>query len=70
MPKDHLRMKSIAMNIKALRRKSVDVREIRCRKFPLTIYFLSDRIPSLDQNFSAKLFALRRGKVSLMRMGT
>ena len=62
MPKDHLRMRSIEMNIQALRHKGVDVREIRCMKFPLTPNFLSDRIPGLDQNFSANLFSLLREK--------
>lgn len=62
MPKDRLRMKSIEMNMKALRQKNVDVREIRCMEFPLTPKFLSDRIPGMDENFSGQLFSLLREK--------
>ncbi|XP_020265381.1 uncharacterized protein LOC109840953 [Asparagus officinalis] len=62
MPKDHRREKSIEMNMKVFKQKSVDVREIRCMEFPLTPNFLSDRIPGLDKKFSAQLFALFREK--------
>lgn len=58
MPKDRFRKKSIEMNMEALRRKSVDVREIKCMGLPLTPNFLSDRIPGLDQKFSIQLFAV------------
>nr|DAD37671.1 TPA_asm: hypothetical protein HUJ06_008312 [Nelumbo nucifera] len=62
MPKDDERMKLIGKNMKALRRKGVDVSEIKCMEFPLAPSLLADRIPGLDDTISVKLFELFRNK--------
>lgn len=55
MPKDRRRMSLIAEAIKLLKRKGIDVAEVRCPEFPLTPTFLSDRIPGLDEKTSRKI---------------
>ncbi|KAJ6824335.1 uncharacterized protein M6B38_382670 [Iris pallida] len=62
MPKDRRRMRLVELNMGALRRAGVPVREVRCAEFPLTPEFLSDRIPALDRKSSVELFALFRNE--------
>ncbi|KAF9620614.1 hypothetical protein IFM89_013640 [Coptis chinensis] len=62
MPKDHARMHAINRNMEALRKKGIDVAEIKCMEFPLTSSYLSDRIPGLDEAVSVSLFNLFREK--------
>lgn len=62
MPKDSRRALLIEANMQALMRSNVQVKEITCVEFPLTPYFLSDRIPGLDQNFSEQLYNIFREK--------
>ncbi|MCL7051018.1 hypothetical protein MKW94_016303, partial [Papaver nudicaule] len=58
MPKDRRRMRLIGENMEALRQKGVDVAEVKCMEFPLTPYFLSDRIPGIDEAISFELVEL------------
>jgi hypothetical protein len=62
MPKDIYRQQKIHENLERLRNKGVDVAEIECMEFPLSPHILADRIPGIDQTFSAKLFELLQGK--------
>ncbi|XP_062151933.1 uncharacterized protein LOC133860322 [Alnus glutinosa] len=62
MPKDIYRQQKIHENLERLRNKGVDVAEIECMEFPLSPHILADRIPGIDQTFSAKLFELLRDK--------
>ncbi|CAA6665704.1 unnamed protein product [Spirodela intermedia] len=62
MPKDRIRKLQIKRSMESLRNMGVPVDEIECKGFPLTPKFLSDRIPSLDETFSVKLFELFREK--------
>ncbi|KAL5716512.1 hypothetical protein ACHQM5_018191 [Ranunculus cassubicifolius] len=58
MPKDRVRMLAINKNMEALKKKGIDVAEIKCMEFPLTPNLLSDRIPGLDESVSNSLFEL------------
>lgn len=60
MPKDRIRKLRIKRSMESLRKMGVHVDEVECKDFPLTPNFLSDRIPSLDETFSVKLFELFR----------
>ncbi|KAK1301489.1 hypothetical protein QJS10_CPB12g00946 [Acorus calamus] len=62
MPKDRKRERLIRMNMEALRKKGVDIGEVRCEEFPLVPEFFSDRIPGLDRTVSVKLFEMLREK--------
>lgn len=58
MPKDRARLHAINTNIESLKKKGIDVSEIKCMEFPLTPSFLSDRIPGLDESVSNSLLKL------------
>ncbi|KAE8686560.1 putative Protodermal factor 1.3 [Hibiscus syriacus] len=62
MPKDTGRKQKITKFMRVLRNKGVDVAEIECMELPLSPTFLSDRIPSLDQIVSVRLFDLFKEK--------
>lgn len=62
MPKDVYRRQKIDKFKELLRNKGVDVAEIECMEFPLSLHLLANRIPGLDQSVSAKLFELFRRK--------
>ncbi|WOL11110.1 hypothetical protein Cni_G19871 [Canna indica] len=62
MPKDLHINRLIKKNMEALRKKGIDVKEVRCMEFPLTPALLSERIPGLDQAFSLMLFKLFQEK--------
>ncbi|XP_039121086.1 uncharacterized protein LOC120257867 [Dioscorea cayenensis subsp. rotundata] len=62
MPKDRVRMNLIGKYMEDLRKKGVQVSEVRCLEFPLTPSLLFDRIPGLDESLSVKLFELFREK--------
>ncbi|KAK6919661.1 hypothetical protein RJ641_015565 [Dillenia turbinata] len=62
MPKDRVTKERIEENMDLLRKKGVDVAEVKSMEFPLSPYFLSDRIPGLDQIISSKLFELFKEK--------
>ncbi|KAI3969369.1 hypothetical protein MKX01_019930 [Papaver californicum] len=60
MPKDRRRMWLIGENMESLRQKGVDVAEVKCTEFPLTPYFLSDRIPGINGAISFELNGFMR----------
>ncbi|XP_042475163.1 uncharacterized protein LOC122057204 [Macadamia integrifolia] len=62
MPKDRARSRVINGNLEGLRKKGIDVAEIKCMEFPLYPNFLADKIPGLDQTVSINLFELFRKK--------
>lgn len=56
MPKDEGRKRKIERYIMAMRKKGIDVAEIKCMEFPLTPEFFANRISGLNLALSAKLF--------------
>lgn len=58
MPKDLYRQQKISEFIQVLKNKGIDVAEVECIEFPLSPFFLADRIPGINQTVSAKLFEL------------
>ncbi|KAF2302185.1 hypothetical protein GH714_033675 [Hevea brasiliensis] len=55
--------------IEVLKNKGIDVAEVECLEFPLSPFFLADRIPGLNQTVSAKLFKLFGDKGFIDRKG-
>lgn len=62
MPKDEARKLRVDENMEVLRKKGIDVAEVKCMEFPLSPNFLADRIPGLDQAISVELFTLFKEK--------
>lgn len=62
MPKDQYREKKIYENMETLKKKGINVAEIKCLEFPLSPTFLSDRLPGLGHNISTNLFELFQEK--------
>ncbi|KAJ9172868.1 hypothetical protein P3X46_016064 [Hevea brasiliensis] len=69
MPKDLYRQQKISEFIEVLKNKGIDVAEVECLEFPLSPFFLADRIPGLNQTVSAKLFKLFGDKGFIDRKG-
>ncbi|KAI4378359.1 hypothetical protein MLD38_015850 [Melastoma candidum] len=58
MPKDTRRKQKIDEFMVQLKKKGIDVAEVKCMEFPLSPNFLADRIPGLGNDVSAELFKL------------
>lgn len=62
MPKDVDRRRKIDRHVEMLRKKRIEVQEIKCMEFPITPNWLADRVSGVDQTTSTKLFELFHDK--------
>ncbi|KAI4363884.1 hypothetical protein MLD38_020047 [Melastoma candidum] len=60
MPKDTRRKLKIEEFMVELKKKGIDVAEVKCMEFPLSPNTLADRIPGLGNDVSAELFKIFR----------
>ncbi|GAA0153945.1 guanyl-nucleotide exchange factor [Lithospermum erythrorhizon] len=69
MPKDGARKERIDKYLITLKKKGIDVAEIKCMEFPLSSSLFADRIPGLGRSTSAALFNLLKEKGFIDKKG-